>query len=225
MRFLSWALASLSAALLALACASGLEHGDGPMLVHEGAGCAACHHEEAASMRFAPEHRSPGDHEGCLNCHAPHQSAPDAPWQRSTLVADCASCHAEALAEFRMPFRHPLDRTTTCTSCHAPHGKSSHARREHERTESCLACHLEYKGPYLYDHDGDETRGCISCHVAHGGPNRRLLTHSEARFLCLECHTLLFDLPHVQSPGSRYRDCLDCHTEVHGSNLDRVFTR
>jgi len=30
---------------------------------------------------------------------------------------------------------------------------------------------------------------------------------------------------HVEDPGAAIRDCLLCHTEVHGSNWDRSFFR
>jgi predicted CXXCH cytochrome family protein len=106
-----------------------------------------------------------------------------------------------------------------------PHGLSGGAERIFVRTEACIECHAEQGGPWVYEHEGDRNLGCISCHEHHGSSNRRLLTYAEPRLMCMSCHPLLSDLPHAQNPGSPFRSCLKCHTEVHGSNIDALLLR
>jgi DmsE family decaheme c-type cytochrome len=136
----------------------------------------------------------------------------------------CEACHTDVAADFALPFRHPLDAALGCTSCHPPHGLSPLRERDHLRSESCLECHRELAGPFLFEHDGSRQRLCLSCHEAHGSPNRRLLTYADSRALCTSCHHSLEDL-HTQNPGSIFQDCLQCHTEVHGSDWSRELFR
>jgi predicted CXXCH cytochrome family protein len=96
--------------------------------------------------------------------------------------------------------------------------------RERERRGRCVECHREYAGPYLYPHEGSHRLACLSCHEPHGSTNPRLLTHASSRELCFSCHETI-ELIHDQSPGSVFRQCLACHTEVHGSNWDRLLSR
>ena len=72
--------------------------------------------------------------------------------------------------------------------------------------------------------DADRVEGCVVCHLPHGSINRRLLTHREVRMQCLQCHSNILPF-HDQSPGSQYRNCIDCHTEIHGSHLDPWYFR
>jgi predicted CXXCH cytochrome family protein len=97
-------------------------------------------------------------------------------------------------------------------------------RREVLRHDACVACHREFDFPFQFEHEGDRNWLCLSCHEPHGSANRRLLTHADTRQLCLSCHASLDD-EHAQSPGSPFLQCLQCHTEVHGSHWDRHFLR
>jgi DmsE family decaheme c-type cytochrome len=142
----------------------------------------------------------------------------------SALRAECEDCHVEIVAQFRLPFHHPLGGNVRCASCHPPHGGPPRELREHVRREACLECHLEKEGPFLFEHEGDRNLLCLSCHEPHGSSNPRLLTHHDSRSLCHSCHMNLENV-HLEEPGSIFRDCLLCHTEVHGSNWDREFFR
>jgi len=181
-------------------------------------GCVACHAREADALRADTSHRGAG----CGGCHGEHAdgggAGPVAPGAR------CADCHAAERARFTLPFRHPLGPADACTTCHPAHGLAPRESRVVLRRDACVECHREYAGPYAFDHEGDRTRQCLSCHEPHGSPNRRLLTHSETRMLCLSCHIQL-EQTHIQNAGSIYRECLNCHTEVHGSNWSRELLR
>ena len=188
--------------------------------------CAGCHAQEARDARAFGRHRELPGGSGCLGCHLPHESEgrEGKPTLGTTLRARCEDCHADVSAQFRLPFRHPLDAGITCTSCHAPHGGSPRELREHLRHEACVECHLEKAGPFLFEHEGDRSLQCLSCHEPHGSSNPRLLTYHDSRSLCHSCHMDLEDV-HREDPGAIFRECLQCHTEVHGSNWDREFFR
>jgi predicted CXXCH cytochrome family protein len=109
-----------------------------------------------------------------------------------------------------------------CTSCHDPHLGSSRTLQKHERRDACISCHLEYRGPYTYAHEGDDRLACMSCHEPHGSGNRRILTYSDSLTLCISCHPLLED---HDLAYPIWQDCLNCHTEVHGSRWDRALLR
>ncbi|MBI1849277.1 MAG: hypothetical protein HYR85_02930 [Planctomycetes bacterium] len=184
--------------------------------------CATCHEPQASELTAA---RRPHDRAiGCTSCHAPHEALPHDERGPSKLVANCESCHAEAVAEFRQPFRHPLNAQVACTSCHPPHGGSPSELREQVRRESCVGCHSDKRGPFVFDHEADRLRRCGSCHEPHGSPNRRLLTYAEPRLMCFSCHDNL-EATHVQIPGGTFTKCLSCHTEIHGSNFDSKLLR
>lgn len=124
--------------------------------------------------------------------------------------------------EFELPFSHP--EPEGCATCHSAHGESRLAERAALREETCVECHIEYRGPFLFGHEGERGEACMGCHQPHGATNRRLLEYADSRSLCMSCHVTLEGF-HVQNPGSIFKDCLSCHTEVHGSNWSRELFR
>jgi len=218
------ALCTATLLLFALACAAGREESLASLAASAGpdAACVDCHLDAASDLHRTRHHAGLNGGLGCLTCHTPHREGGGR--GPSELRASCASCHADVLAEFNLPFAHPLDRFVTCTSCHPAHGGSRQAVQHQTRLDRCTECHLEFAGPFIYPHEGSARMGCISCHEPHGSGNRRLLTHADQRSLCFSCHENL-ELLHVQNPGSVFRECLSCHTEIHGSNWDRDLYR
>lgn len=194
--------------------------------------CQACHGRDDGVCGYAlGVHAKAGV--ACLECHSPA-----APRDRQRMQADahkrCASCHAAVALSFRHANRHPIgqvDRVPnaeaqfTCSICHDPHQpirlRPNSARR---MSKKCVDCHREYRGPFVFPHHADKGLGCLACHEPHGSSNRKLLSDPEVRANCLRCHA---DLPpfHDQRPGSQFRNCLNCHTQVHGSNRSRFFFR
>jgi len=108
-----------------------------------------------------------------------------------------------------------------CSDCHDPHGNTDKVRDKDVRWRTCGTCHAEKFGPFLYDHGIKRTEGCTACHSPHGSTNRRMLTHARVQPMCLQCHP---ETPHdLRQP--RWANCIDCHTEIHGSDLDRSFLK
>jgi DmsE family decaheme c-type cytochrome len=162
----------------------------------------------------------------CLDCHT---SAPEnTPKARAQDASSgCATCHKRAAASFRGPRRgHPVgENKFTCASCHEAHKQTGVTLVSAWKTQfTCTGCHKEYQGPFLFEHNAKRGEGCLSCHVAHNNSHPKLLPARRIRDNCLPCHA---DLPafHDQGPGSVFRNCLDCHTQIHGSNRNRHFFR
>jgi len=194
--------------------------------------CLRCH---AQGMRsnVRPLDAHSRNSVGCTTCHSVH--AP----QAGKLLAGkpenfCVTCHTEVRAEFGRPYRHRLlEGVVGCMDCHNPHGSPNRAqlRRVAGNEIACLKCHGDLRGPFLFEHVPVRTEGCQACHEPHGSVNPRLLTRSEVRLLCLECHTLSKSTLGGPPPAfhdlrsPRFQSCTTCHQKIHGSYVDRVFER
>jgi DmsE family decaheme c-type cytochrome len=91
----------------------------------------------------------------------------------------------------------------------------------------CTKCHMETRGPFVYEHAVVRSEGCIRCHTPHGSQNPRLLNMPTINTLCNQCHSPVgADAIHGMNKGSAETiSCLDCHTFIHGSNLNAAFIK
>jgi DmsE family decaheme c-type cytochrome len=183
--------------------------------------CLACHGREPGRVSWGRgEHARAGL--TCSTCHDPLAS----PENRSVKQEPdlCMVCHQDVAAQFRLPNRHPLGRgAVTCGSCHDPHAGKSRSLSLELRKERCSTCHRDKRGPFLFEHEADRQDGCVACHVPHGSANRRLLTHRRVSDLCIQCHVT--PASHNLAGGSAFRNCLNCHGNIHGSYVDENFFR
>src|SRR6267143_1830295 len=178
--------------------------------------CTHCHDETEAkpvlSIYKTPhgvkaDERTPG----CQSCHGPsvaHVKNPDGASTRplvdinfgvrgaaaARLQAEtCLSCHTGGQREHWAGSEHER-RDVPCTSCHTPHGSNNPAL-------------LKARTPWL----------CQQCHTSdHSGP-----MNSGANLPGGNATTVNGLLPLAnQSPRSQLnaRNCLSCHSMVHGSN-------
>lgn len=185
--------------------------------------CAACHDGlERPLLRWTcSEHRAANI--ACVACHDPN--ARRGATLRAKDPALCLKCHPDTGAEFRLPSRHRvLEGFLSCNDCHDPHANEAGFHRYEMTRDVCLKCHPEKGGPFVFDHAANTLEGCVACHRPHGSPGPRLLEAREVRTLCLSCHPNMPDT-HKQKPGLKFRDCLRCHTEIHGSDQSRFLTR
>jgi DmsE family decaheme c-type cytochrome len=143
----------------------------------------------------------------------------------------------------------------TCSNCHDTMGSfvtepvSSFSTRIGTGTdkmlradslnELCYKCHTEKRGPFMWEHPPVE-ENCLICHEAHGSNHSKLLSQ-KVPLICQNCHiTGHPSSPYTQLHGftgpatsgkNRFfgRSCLNCHTNIHGSNglggRGRAFTR
>ncbi len=183
--------------------------------------CLSCHRPKFPAWEGGAHARS--SELTCTTCHSNAWHDPKGKAVKKRGDAACTSCHPDQSASFLRAYRHPVPGgKMSCTSCHDIHGKSVAGVKTAEA--KCLDCHQEVAGPYVFPHRATE-EGCSSCHTPHGSVNRGLLK-TAGNGMCLSCHVqsnfpAAGNVPHnrLLQGGGR---CLDCHSEVHGSNVDEL---
>src|SRR5262249_50138490 len=170
-------------------------------------------------------------------CHTMH-AGQEAMVKRKLRAANelCRQCHAAEWIEFHKPYKHRLpEGAMSCVDCHNPHGSvlSNSLQAASANELACLKCHGDLRGPFAFEHAPVRVVGCAACHEPHGSANPRMLRRHEQWVLCLECHAnvsaagTLGRLPRpfhdVRSP--RFQKCTVCHTQIHGSYVDRFLLK
>ena len=164
---------------------------------------------------------------GCADCHSVHE-----PRDKVFVVADqpevCFGCHRKVRAQTYKASAHPIRHgKMACTGCHEPHGSVNEFQlTRFTLNETCYSCHTEKRGPFLWEH-APVSEDCSLCHAAHGSNHPALLTR-RLPLLCQQCHSQAghpsvlhtgAGLPQgTTSPFVLAGSCLNCHTQVHGSN-------
>jgi len=172
----------------------------------------------------------------CTSCHQLH-TAKDKVADKRTQPEVCFTCHKEQRAQVNKPSHHPvLEGKVACSDCHNAHGSIGPKLVKRDSVvETCYTCHMEKRGPFVHSHE-PVNEDCGNCHNPHGTVAESLLK-ARPPFLCHQCHT-----PHggqvaqLRGQGqplsmvgattsgksginyTQARGCLNCHTQVHGSN-------
>jgi len=94
------------------------------------------------------------------------------------------------------------------------------------KDETCIDCHTDKGGPFVFEHGSVQVEGCVACHTPHGSINRHLLTFQSTGELCYSCHATVPGF-HVGTPPrfTFATNCTNCHSSIHGSNLDPFFLK
>lgn len=200
--------------------------------------CLTCHN---SGLR---QHWTGSQHESrdvvCSNCHKVHVPK-DPVMNKVTQQEVCFTCHKEQRAQTHRISTHPLDAGKMgCSDCHNPHGSvGDKLMIKKTINETCYTCHPDRRGPFLWEHQPVQD-DCMICHTPHGSTNAPLLK-ARLPHLCQECHTgdhaktaySGANLPggaistvnglkplQAQSGSNQVysRDCLNCHSNIHGSN-------
>ncbi len=189
--------------------------------------CISCH-ENGLRMNWVGSQHEMNDI-ACNNCHTIHV-AKDPVLVKSTQPEKCYTCHAEQRALALQFSHHPIDEgKVVCSDCHNPHGSPGPKLLKEVRvTDTCYNCHADKRGPMLWEHQ-PVREDCTNCHNPHGSVNAWLLKE-KVPFLCLDCHAATNDMGGVgvsvksvqPHSSSLYlygdRSCLNCHSQIHGSN-------
>ncbi len=187
--------------------------------------CLACHDGEVGFGWHAGPHAV--DEVACADCHNLHAPR-DAVLQTASQPEVCFDCHQLVRSETRKAFAHPIfEGKMACTSCHSPHGDqvaSTFVRQT--LNDTCYQCHAEKRGPYVWEH-APVGEDCSLCHAPHGSIHPGMLT-KRGPLLCQSCHSqsghpsiardadgLATGMPSQFLLG---QNCLNCHSQVHGSN-------
>jgi DmsE family decaheme c-type cytochrome len=195
----------------------------------QSAACLTCHERDERSHWQGSPHDGRGL--SCLTCHKIHQAGKphQALLTKATEFDTCGSCHlrrkSALMRSAHMPMR---EGTMTCSSCHNPHGSTGPSLLKQESiNDNCYTCHAEKKAPMLWEHPPVK-ENCLACHDPHGSLHPRMQIAKQPR-LCQQCHdeSKHPTQPYADAspgaeffPGSRMfdRGCLNCHSQIHGSN-------
>ena len=201
--------------------------------------CLACHDRDVSRYHWMGSTHQTRDI-ACTSCHRIH-TAHDAVRDKVTQPEVCFTCHKEQRAQIDRPSHHPIpEGKMGCSDCHNPHGSVGPKLMKRDSVnEVCYTCHAEKRGPFVHTHE-PVSEDCTLCHNPHGTTTENMLK-VRPPFLCHQCHT-----PHgpnipqligQQIPALRNtptttgknainvtmaRGCLNCHTQVHGSNNPTV---
>ena len=162
----------------------------------------------------------------CIDCHRNHSPKSEAKLlKEATVTATCAPCHREKAAKLlgsaHMPVR---EGKMECTTCHNQHGSTNvrMLRVGNTINELCTSCHAEKRGPFLWEHP-PVRESCATCHDPHGSTNDRMLA-AKVPYLCQRCHVAsrhpasVYDGSRLTSTRFVSRGCVNCHSQIHGSN-------
>jgi DmsE family decaheme c-type cytochrome len=189
--------------------------------------CLGCHagaHPDFARSEHAKANVS------CVSCHSVHSFATEASLLKVAQPQLCYQCHGDVKGTFAMPFHHPVNEgAVNCSDCHDVHGtfKQNNLKSTVDQNLICTKCHVETRGPFVYEHAAVKAEGCMGCHTPHGSQNARLLNMPSINTLCNQCHSpVAGGTFHSMNAGSsELTSCVNCHTMIHGSNLNQAFLK
>lgn len=206
--------------------------------------CLSCHDRDSKRAFWAGSQHASAD-VACSSCHTVHANQ-DKALVKAAQADLCFTCHKEQRVQARRPSHHPiLEGKMTCSDCHNVHGSAGPKLVTRDSTnDTCYTCHAEKRGPFVHAHE-PVVENCANCHNPHGSTVAAMLT-ARPPLLCQQCHTphvggnvgALGGQPGVFTPAGpgigpqitnttggknvvniwQGRSCLNCHTQVHGSN-------
>jgi DmsE family decaheme c-type cytochrome len=207
--------------------------------------CLSCHQKDSKRMLWGGSQHESADL-ACSSCHKVHVNH-DKVLARSTEMEVCLTCHKEQRTQLARPSHHPLpEGKMSCSDCHNPHGSAGPKLAKRDSiNDTCYTCHAEKRGPFVHSHE-PVSEDCSTCHNPHGSTVAAMLK-SRPPMLCQQCHTphvaggvgAVGGQPGVFPPAApgqlssaitgttggknvvniwQGRSCMNCHTQVHGSN-------
>ena len=185
--------------------------------------CLTCHQKDPKRTHWQGSVHQSRD-VACSSCHQIH-AAKDKVRDKKTEAEVCFTCHKEQRVQVNKPSRHPIpEGKVACSDCHNPHGSAGPSMMVRDNVvDTCYTCHMEKRGPFVRNHQPVQ-EDCSICHNPHGTTNANLLK-TRGPFLCQQCHEPTSHRGGVANLAGRStgantaaRDCLNCHTQVHGTN-------
>lgn len=207
--------------------------------------CQGCHDKDPKRALWAGSQHHNAD-VACSTCHKVHTNH-DKTLAKATQAETCYACHKEQRAQHSRPSRHPVpEGKMSCSDCHNAHGSAGAKLARRDSTNAtCYTCHAEKRGPFVHAHE-PVADDCSNCHSPHGSTVPAMLK-ARPPMLCQQCHTphvaggvgAVGGQPGVfgpKVPGQsgpavtavtsgknvvnlwQGRSCMNCHTQVHGSN-------
>lgn len=188
--------------------------------------CLGCHEANAGFSWHGSAHDD--NQVACADCHQVH-NAHDPVQATASQPEVCFACHQQQRSQALKPYSHPFDEgKMDCSGCHDAHGPGATNTLFVRQTlnDTCFDCHAEKRGPYLWEH-APVAEDCGNCHNPHGTNNPGMV-NLRGPMLCQTCHSQAGHpsiargpdgLPDgTPSPYLLGQNCVNCHTQVHGSN-------
>jgi len=189
--------------------------------------CLACHEKSVASAWHTGPHAA--NDVSCASCHDSHAQK-DPVLSTRTQPDVCFTCHVAERGQFQKPYAHPVRQgQLACSDCHTPHGTTAESQLVRATVnDTCYECHADKRGPFLWEH-APVAEDCTTCHNPHGTVNPGMVT-ARGPLLCQSCHSQQghqsfsygpSGLPGGGGPPSSslaLGNCMNCHSQVHGSN-------
>ena len=189
--------------------------------------CLGCH--AGAHPNFD---RSPHAKAGvsCLGCHSVHSPGTEEGLLKAAQPQLCFQCHADIKPAFDQPFHHKVNEgLVKCSDCHDVHGTfgNNNIKSTADQNAICTKCHTETRGPFVFEHAAVKGEGCLGCHSPHGSQNARLLNVPNINQLCNQCHSPVSagTIHGINAGSAEVLSCINCHTMIHGSNINPAFIR
>ena len=189
--------------------------------------CLGCH--AGAHPNFERSQHAKAD-VSCVSCHSVHNPGDEGSLLKVSQPKLCFTCHTDVKSAFAQPFHHKVEEgLVKCSDCHDPHGTfgNNNLKATADQNAICTKCHTETRGPFVYEHAAVKAEGCMACHTPHGSQNARLLNMPQINTLCNQCHSPVSGgTVHGMNAGSsEVTPCINCHTMIHGSNINPAFLR
>jgi DmsE family decaheme c-type cytochrome len=191
--------------------------------------CLTCHNRGTHAGWESSAHAA--RNLGCTTCHSVHSpKSVQSQLVKATETQVCGTCHRVQVVKTERAVAHMPVREgkMSCSSCHNPHGSISNVKNlkvGSSVNETCTSCHAEMRGPMLWEHT-PVRENCTTCHDPHGSSNDRML-NVRMPMLCQRCHVAtrhpatVYDNAAITTNKSNRmfgRSCVNCHSNVHGSN-------
>jgi len=187
--------------------------------------CLTCHSGDQQRMHWQTGPHAAADL-ACTSCHQVHTSH-DAVREKTTQADVCFTCHKPIRNMVSRTSHHPIvEGLMSCSDCHNPHGTAGEKMMVRDNVnDTCYQCHMEKRGPFIRTHQPVQ-ENCSICHNPHGTTLPNML-RERAPFLCQSCHEPTSHRGNMASTsrtgfGSDQntiaRGCLNCHTNIHGTN-------
>jgi len=188
--------------------------------------CLTCHAGAHPNFDRSPHAKA---NVSCISCHSVHQSKEEK-LLKAAQPKLCFQCHSDTKPAFNMPFHHKVNEgLIKCSDCHDVHGTflANNVKSTADQNWICTKCHTEVRGPFVYEHVPVKAEGCLGCHTPHGSQNPRMLNMPAINPLCNQCHSgVAANTVHGMGAGSsEIITCTNCHTYIHGSNMNAAFLR
>ncbi len=163
--------------------------------------CFNCHKEQRADALKFSHHPVLEGKVVCSDCHNPHGGAGPKNLAKNTVNEVCFQCHAEKRGPYL--YEHPPV-VDDCMNCHTPHGSNNSPLLKVKMPWLCQDCHAE-SAP----HPGN-------VYGAGSLPGGRVATLNRTGPI-----NPITGMPNnANNPPAQLglRSCVNCHSQVHGSN-------